>query len=125
MIALSSLFWLSLALPPALRIDCIGLKSNTAPVYLELLDRKGSVVKREVLVPERNRIELNSVTPGTYALKVFQDLNGNGKLDTGWMGIPKEPYGFSNNAMGRFGPPALDDLWFDIAEGTVIQIQFR
>ena len=40
----------------------------------------------------------------TYAIKVFHDENDNGKLDTGMFGIPKESYGFSNNAREKFGP---------------------
>ena len=35
---------------------------------------------------------------GTYAVKVFHDVNGNGELDTSWIGWPQEPYGFSNDA---------------------------
>ena len=46
--------------------------------------------------------------PGEYAVSVIHDLNDNKKLDTGFMGIPKEPYGFSNNARGQFGPPSYE-----------------
>jgi uncharacterized protein (DUF2141 family) len=49
---------------------------------------------------------------GTYAIAVFQDLNGNGKLDTGLMGIPKEPYCFSNNFRPRFSGPKWADSRF-------------
>lgn len=44
---------------------------------------------------------------GTYALSIFNDLNDNEELDTNAIGIPKEPFGFSNNAMGAFGPPSF------------------
>ena len=40
------------------------------------------------------------IPPGTYAVKVHIDENENGKLDTNFLGIPKEQYGISNN--GRF-----------------------
>lgn len=49
----------------------------------------------------------NNLTPGTYAVKVFHDINGNGKLDTSWIGWPQEPYGFSNNAPVSAGPPSF------------------
>lgn len=49
---------------------------------------------------------------GTYAIAVFQDLNGNGKLDTGLLGIPKEPYCFSNNFRPRFSGPKWTDCRF-------------
>lgn len=51
---------------------------------------------------------------GTYAVKVFHDENSNGKLDTNLVGFPKESFGFSNDAMGRFGPPSFDQAAFDL-----------
>ena len=43
-------------------------------------------------------ISLENISPGTYAIAAFLDENGNGKMDTNFLGIPKEKYGFSNNA---------------------------
>jgi len=34
---------------------------------------------------------------GSYAVQVMHDENDNGKLDSNFMGIPAEGYGFSNN----------------------------
>lgn len=51
---------------------------------------------------------------GTYAIKAFHDKNGNGKLDMNFMGIPNEPYGFSNNAREEFGPAKWDDAKFTV-----------
>ena len=31
-------------------------------------------------------------------------------------GVPKEPYGFSNNKYGKFGPPDFEDISFDVKE---------
>ncbi|MBL7981411.1 MAG: DUF2141 domain-containing protein [Flavobacteriales bacterium] len=64
------------------------------------------------------RIVLNDVAPGTYAIKAFHDIDRNGKLDTNFMGIPKEPYGFSNDAMGTFGPPSFEQAAFKVGTGT-------
>lgn len=52
---------------------------------------------------------------GEYAIKVFHDENGNDELDTRIFGIPKEKYGFSNNAKGSFGPPDYEDARFQLA----------
>lgn len=46
--------------------------------------------------------------PGQHAIKAYHDVNANGKLDTNWMGIPTEPYGFGNDARGSFGPPSFN-----------------
>lgn len=49
----------------------------------------------------------DSLTPGTYAVKVFHDVNENGELDTSWIGWPQEPYGFSNDAPVNMGPASF------------------
>lgn len=59
-------------------------------------------------------IEFSAVSPGDYAISVFHDENGNGELDTRFMGIPKEPIGASNDAKGRFGPPKFEDARFPV-----------
>ena len=54
---------------------------------------------------------------GTYAVSIFQDENENGKLDANFFGIPSEPYAFSNNARGMFGPPSFEDCQFEVIGG--------
>jgi len=49
---------------------------------------------------------------GEYAIKVYHDENCNNELDTRIFGIPKERYGFSNNARGTIGPPEYKDAAF-------------
>ena len=55
---------------------------------------------------------------GMYAVSLFHDENDNGKLDANFMGIPREPYAFSNNAKGFFGPPTFQDCQFEVVQGT-------
>jgi acyl-CoA reductase-like NAD-dependent aldehyde dehydrogenase/uncharacterized protein (DUF2141 family) len=50
--------------------------------------------------------------PGTYAVSVYEDWNGNHKLDHNFLGIPREPVGASNNPKGRMGPPRFDECSF-------------
>lgn len=64
-----------------------------------------------------------NLTAGTYAVTVYQDQNDNGKLDTNWIGIPKEPVAVSNNAKGRMGPPKYKDAMFRVgSERKTLQI---
>ena len=51
---------------------------------------------------------------GTYAIKAFQDLNGDGKMKTGFFGAPEEPWGFSNDATGIMGPADFSDAKFEL-----------
>ena len=53
-------------------------------------------------------VQFDNLPEGEYAVSVFHDLNSNGKLDSNAVGMPTEPYGFSNNAAGNFGPPSFD-----------------
>jgi uncharacterized protein (DUF2141 family) len=49
-----------------------------------------------------------------WAISAHQDRNGNDKLDKNALGIPTEPYGFSNNPKRGFGPPKFDEVSFKI-----------
>lgn len=66
-------------------------------------------------------ITLNNVAPGTYAIQTFQDLNGNGKMDTNWFGFPLEPFGFSRDARPRLSKPRFAAVKFDVAPGMNVQ----
>ena len=66
------------------------------------------------------------VPNGEYAVKVFHDENANKKLDTNFVGMPKEKFGFSNDALGRFGPPSYEQARFRFeAEEATIEIEMR
>jgi len=57
---------------------------------------------------------------------VFHDENGNGKNDRNFLGIPKEPYGFSNNARRKFGPPTWTEAKFAVSSpAVVVEIQVK
>lgn len=73
---------------------------------------------------DRASVDLRDVPPGEYAFAIVHDENGNGELDTSWIGIPKEGLGTSNNAKGRMGPPKYRDAKFTVpAEGVVQNIK--
>lgn len=54
---------------------------------------------------------------GTYAIRAFHDVDGDGRLGTNGFGIPVEPYGFSNDAKGMMGPPSFEAAAFTLAPG--------
>jgi len=66
-------------------------------------------------VPVAGNVVDNTVTfemqlpPGDYAISVLQDLNGNRKLDTNFIGIPTEPSGSSNDAPAKWSAPKFKD----------------
>ena len=65
--------------------------------------------------PDAERIKFDvDLPPGTYAVTVYEDLNGNHKLDHNPIGIPREPVGASNNPKGHFGPPRFSECAFSL-----------
>jgi uncharacterized protein (DUF2141 family) len=60
----------------------------------------------------------NGLAPGTYAVKVFHDINSNGVMDTSWIGWPQEPYGFSNDAPVNLGVPSFKLAAIAVKGGT-------
>ena len=80
-----------------------------------IVDVKGNTVK----------CKFESVPTGNYAVSVFHDLNGNGKLDKGLFGIPSEPYGFSSNPTISFGPPSFEECKVILKADREIKIKLN
>lgn len=72
---------------------------------------KGQVVKAE---SGEVRVTFEDVPAGTYAISIIHDENENGELDSNFFGMPKEGFGFSNDAMGTFGPPDFSKASFAV-----------
>lgn len=70
-------------------------------------------------------VKLQDLPEGSVGLSVFHDVNGNGRLDSNAMGMPKEPYGFSNNAAGVFGPPKFEKAQFEVKAGARVAVQLN
>jgi len=82
------------------------------------------VLKSDSVVAHKGSVVLNisDLPAGEYALAVFHDENDNGKLDTNWLGIPKEKVAFSNAKMKTFGPPKYKECAFRITSDHQIDI---
>ena len=70
-------------------------------------------------------IRVQGLVPGTYALSVIHDENGNGKLDSNMIGMPVEAYGFSNNP-NVMRKPTWDEARFEVGvQDAAIAITLR
>lgn len=79
---------------------------------------KGAVVEAMVKADAATvSAALKGLPAGDCAIKIYHDVNGNGELDTNLMGMPTEPFGFSNGAVARFGPPSFDKASFVLGAG--------
>jgi uncharacterized protein (DUF2141 family) len=69
------------------------------------------------------KIVFNDVPPGKYGVVAFQDIDGNKDLKKNFLGFPKEPIGFSNDARIKMGPPSFSDAAIIVVPGKVMIIQ--
>ena len=105
----------------ALTVRVEGLSTTAGHVKIAIFDKADAfpddekAIQREK-VPVGDKLEavwvINGLAPGQYGVAVFHDIDDDGVLDTNFVGMPKEPYGFSNNARGTFGPPAYEATTF-------------
>jgi uncharacterized protein (DUF2141 family) len=102
-----------------------GFKSDSGWMRISLFpSKKGFPGKHQHAVmsgsrPIKNRTSsfvFEGVPHATYAIAVLHDENANGKMDTNFIGIPKEGGGTSRDAKARFGPPSYDDAKFVLRE---------
>lgn len=82
--------------------------------------KDGNAHKRQVAAASAKNIHFADIAPGTYAISLIHDENGNGKLDTAIM-IPNEGFGFSRNPTITFGPPKFKSASFPVGNGDTIQ----
>jgi uncharacterized protein (DUF2141 family) len=134
-LATSALLWGTATLSAHaadLTLEVQGARSAQGQVAAALFSDAGTWMKTEQAVqskmaPAGDKVVLvfRDLAPGRYAVSVFHDENGNGKLDTNLIGMPQEPYGFSRNAQGRMGPPKFDDAALDVQADTQDAIVLR
>lgn len=111
-----------------LTVSIVGLKSAEGQVQVALFDSEKAFLqipfKAGVAAIEQSEghWQVKGLQCGSYAVAIYHDRNNNGKLDRNILGIPVEPYGFSNNARGVLGPPSFSDARFDIT-GKGIRIE--
>ena len=103
-----------------LQVEVTGLRSGDGAVHLAVFatpaafPRSDAILAEAIVRAKAAGVQwvFGGLEPGTYALAVYHDENGNRKFDRGFLGIPLEGYGFSNDAGVFFGPP-------DFAEAAV------
>jgi uncharacterized protein (DUF2141 family) len=115
----------------SVRLEIAGLQGASGDIYISVYDSADKWLGDEVVLTQKVVIaealegdlvlsELK-LPAGNYAFSVFYDANNNGKLDTNFIGIPKEPVALSNNARPKFGPPKYKDAVFAVGAEPVIQ----
>lgn len=91
------------------------------------LKKKGR--KQRIRIPvmaSQHTVCFDIKQPGTYAVAVYHDVDGNHKLRKRWNMTPNEPFGLSNNPEQHFGFPKFRDSAFTANDsGANIMINLR
>jgi uncharacterized protein (DUF2141 family) len=105
-----------------LEIEIQEIRNNKGKIMLQLFDENEKVLTQEMGQIEGNKctFSLSDLKPGKYAVRYYHDENMNGKMETNMVGKPTEGYGFSNNVIGKFGPPPFAKWLFKIKEDKKI-----
>lgn len=103
-----------------LKIEITNLRNSKGHVLLELQDENMNTISgvSQEIVNNRCIILIEDLSPLKYVFKYFHDENDNKEIDTNWIGIPKEGFGFSNDARGTFGPPSHKKMIFELSKDT-------
>ncbi len=89
------------------------LKSN--PFATKSIEVTEFSVEGKILLPR-----------GKYAISAYHDRNNDTELDLNFLGIPKEPYGFSNNPKRGFGPASYEEAVFELeSNNKTLEIRLK
>lgn len=88
-------------------------KGQGFPEKINKASRRG----RTTIKNRKAVYRFKNVQPGTWAIAVIHDENKNGKMDTNFLGIPKEGYGASLNPRPSVGAPDFEDASFTVKQG--------
>lgn len=114
-----------------LTVHITNCKNDKGKVMVAIFNNAGSFLKNPLYgkMSEINgksaKVVFENLPSGTYAISTYHDENSNQNLDTGLFGIPKERYGFSNDAKGNMGPPKYEDAKFEISSSKTIVIKLH
>ena len=121
----------------AIEVTIEGIASTEGLIYASLFssasgfpnERELAIANQSVPASDSSNgilvLKFGAIPAGTFALSIMHDANANGKLDTNFMGIPNEDYGFSQNPNSLFGPPSFDKAAVSLVAGETQQLTIK
>jgi len=112
----------------AVHVSVKDIKSDTGYIMAALFTSADTFLGPDPLQGMRIEVkdgvaefDFKGLTSGEYAITLFHDVDADGKMAKNAFGIPTEPYGFSNDAPIRFGPPKWEAAHFTVSAKTTTQ----
>ncbi|GAC1600893.1 MAG: hypothetical protein NVS3B25_28540 [Hymenobacter sp.] len=134
-------YWLGAPAPVAPRVETepvtvtvSSLVSTSSTVKLFFYNTRSGFLKRgqwafsKAVKPEgKAEFSLPVELPkGEWAVAITQDVNNNDKIDKNLLGIPTEPYAFSNNVHPTVAAPDFNECKFLVdGPGKVVSIVLK
>jgi len=118
----------------SVEVTVANIASTSGLIYASLFtsadgfpnDRQQAIANQSVPASESSNgtlvLNFAAIPAGVFAISVMHDANANGKLDTNFMGIPSEDYGFSQNPNSMFGPPSFKKAAVTLTAGETKQL---
>ncbi|WP_353859860.1 DUF2141 domain-containing protein [Azospirillum formosense] len=109
----------------ALTVSVQGVRNGEGEIVLAVCEEAAYPAGRcafRVTAPAAEgsvSVSVPDVPPGTYALRAYHDENGNGQLDRNLLGVPREGFGFGNDAAVLLAPPSFRDAAVTVGEDGV------
>jgi uncharacterized protein (DUF2141 family) len=110
-----------------------GLSDNAGKVRIALVNTKAGYEDEEQYGFRLAEVKVrgleaqhvfSDIPLGIYSIKAYHDVNGDRRHNKGLFGVPLEPYGFSNDVRGQWGPPPYESTRFYFAaDGAAISIK--
>ena len=117
----------------SVRVD--GVRNDRGVVLVSLYDRaegfprdRGAVLLTQRVAASEGSVyaDFGELLWGEYAIAVLHEENDSGDMDSNFIGLPKEGYGFSNNVKPKLKAPSFDDTKFRVDAGeTEIVLEMR
>jgi uncharacterized protein (DUF2141 family) len=108
----------------SLIINVKKFKNNDGLAYIMLQDPTKKLLQQQWTKIERKETQavFKNLKAGKYVVQIYHDENNNKKLDTGFLGMPKEGWGCSNDIQPHFAAPKFEDMIFTVAKDETITI---
>jgi len=112
----------------SLTVKIVEADSNDGQMFISVFNKEDSFLNiafkgtKSKLTDNGCEVVFEGIPKGTYAVSIYHDENDNGKMDSNFIGIPKEDYACSNDAKGFMGPPKWKDAKFELRSDKTITI---
>ncbi len=127
------LFFFNQASSAELIIKVLNIEEKVGSIHFAVYDNpeffpenEGKKIgfKKEVIDIVDNEVTIYDLDESYYAIAIYHDKNSNDEFDT-FLSIPKEKFGFSNDAKVFLGPPSFSEASFFLKKNQKLKIEIK